>query len=85
MIHAEAFESLLQIRRLKKKDLASSCELSPSFIADLLAHRAGASEETVDAISAVLAVPAEVLFPELSGWVSPLPDRSARRTRAEAV
>jgi hypothetical protein len=80
MIHAEGFEALLAARGgLLKSSVAVAAAISPSFLADLLAHRSGASADVVDRLAAALAVPPEALFPELAGWISPLPDRDRRR------
>jgi transcriptional regulator with XRE-family HTH domain len=79
LIHAEGFEALLAARNLLKKDLASDCGVSPSYLADLLAHRCGASEATADRLASALGVKLAALFPEASGWVAPFPDRRGRR------
>jgi hypothetical protein len=83
VIHAEGFEALLAARNLLKSTVANEAEVSASFLADLLAHRGGASPEIVDRIAGALGVNPAALFPELAGWVSPLPNRAARRRPAE--
>ena len=85
MLFAENFEALLAERGLKKKDIASSAGCSAAFIADLLAGRAGAAPDTASAIAAAVGVPAMLLFPERAGWLSPLPDRKARRPLKKAT
>lgn len=82
LIHAEGFEALIAARGLLKKDVAADNGLSPGFIGDLLAHRSGASRAVAQRLSGSLGVRQEALFPELAGWVAPLPDRSAKRTVA---
>lgn len=82
MIHAEAFEALLGARNLLKKDVCADAGISPSYLADLLAHRGGASEAVVEALSGSLAVRPAAIFPEVAGWVSPLPDRDGKREAA---
>lgn len=80
MIHAEGFEALLVARNLLKKDVCADSGISPGMLTDLLAHRAGASEAKVEALCRTLGVRPAALFPEISGWVSPLPNRKAKRT-----
>lgn len=79
MIHAEAFEALLAARNLLKKDVCADAGISASYLSGLLAHRGGASEQVVESLSSSLSVRPEALFPELAGWVSPLPNRDAKR------
>ena len=81
IIHAEAVEALLACRtlRIRKRDLANRAGISPSFLSDLLARRAGASDDTAQRIADALEVPAAAIFPGLVGWTSPLPDRNGRR------
>lgn len=79
VLHTEAFEAILAARNLMKKDVAHDAGVAPSFLADLLAHRGGASPEKAEAIAASLGVKVAALFPEAAGWVSPLPDRDAKR------
>lgn len=81
MIHAEGFEAILVARNLLKKDVCADSGMSHGFLTDLLAHRAGASDAHVHALSTTLGVKPVALFPELAGWVSPLPDRNAKRVR----
>lgn len=82
VLHAEAFEALLAARNLLKKDVCVDAGISPGYLADLLAHRGGASDEVVASLSSTLAVRPGALFPELVNWVSPLPDRDGRRRAA---
>jgi hypothetical protein len=81
MIHAEALEALLAARvpRLLKRDLCDDAQVSPGFLSDLLAHRCGAAEDVAERIAGSLGVNPAAIFPEIAGWVSPLPDRDARR------
>lgn len=78
-LHAEGFEALVAARQLLKRDVAQEAGISPGYLADLLAHRGGASDAVVARLSGALGVRPEALFPELSGWIGPLPDRDARR------
>lgn len=78
-LHAEGFEAICSARGLLKKDVATDGGMSASFLADLLAHRGGASQAVVDRLAATLGVKPAALFPELVGWVSPLPDRDRKR------
>lgn len=82
LIHTEGFEALLAARRLLKKDLASDCGISPGYIADLCAHRCGASPAIQQQLASALGVKVAALFPEAAGWVAPLPDRTRRRAAA---
>jgi hypothetical protein len=82
LIHAEGFEALLAAKHLRKKDVAASCDLSPGFLADLLAHRSGASEPVALRLATALGVKVAAIFPEAAGWIAPLPDRDARRPKA---
>lgn len=85
ILHAEGFEALLALRGgLLKKDVAADATITPSYLADLLAHRGGASPEVAARIATTLSVKPEALFPELAGWVSPLPDREAKRVKDAA-
>jgi hypothetical protein len=79
LIHAEGFEALIAARNILKKDIAADNGVSPGYIGDLLAHRCGASRETAARLAASLGVRQEALFPELAGWVGPLPDRDGKR------
>lgn len=79
LIHAEGFEALLAARGLLKKDVAADNQVSPGYIGDLLAHRCGASRDIAARLASSLGVRQEALFPELAGWVGPLPDRDAKR------
>lgn len=82
LLHAEGFEAILAARNLLKKDVCFDADVSPGFLTDLLAHRAGASPAVVERLSASLGVRPVALFPEIAGWVSPLPDRDGRREAA---
>lgn len=84
LIHAEGFEALIAAKNLLKKDIAADVGVSPGFLADLLAHRGGASDAVVDRLCSSLGCRPVALFPELAGWVSPLPDRSGKREKAVA-
>lgn len=79
VIHAEGFEAILATRSLLKSTVADEAGVSRSFLADLLAHRHGASEEVVARLADALSVTPAALFPELAGWMSPLPNRDAKR------
>jgi transcriptional regulator with XRE-family HTH domain len=82
LVHAEAFEALVAARGLFKKDVADEAGLSAGFVADLLAHRSGASRPTAERIASALGVTLAAIFPEAVGWVGPLPDRDAKRGAA---
>lgn len=82
MIHAEALEALLAARNILKRDLAAESDISANYLSDLLAHRGGASPDVVDRISGALGVKPAAIFPEIVGWMSPLPDRDAKRRDA---
>jgi hypothetical protein len=84
LIHAEGFEALLAARNLLKKDVASDSDLSAGFLADLLAHRCGASPAVTERLASALGVKVAALFPEAAGWVPPLPDRDGTRTKVAA-
>jgi transcriptional regulator with XRE-family HTH domain len=79
LIHAEAFEALLAARGWLKRAVADQAGVTPGFLADLLAHRRGASPDVVARLAAVFEVPPAALFPEIVGWVAPLPDRQGVR------
>lgn len=79
LLHTEAFEAILAARNLLKKDVATDAGVTPSFLADLLAHRGGASAERQEALASALGVKVGALFPESVGWVSPLPTRDGKR------
>lgn len=82
LLHSEAFEAIRDCREVTKRYVADEAGVSPQFIADLLAHRAGASPEVAGAIAGALKVPLSALFPEAVGWIGPLPDRdNVRATR----
>lgn len=85
MLHAEAFEAFLDTAQVRKSHVSKAAGISASFLADLLAHRAGASETVAANLADVLEVPPAAIFPEIAGWVSPLPDRSAQRTRPAGI
>lgn len=82
ILYAEAFEALLAARNILKKDIAEEIGVSPSFIADLLACRGGASDEVAARIASALNVKVAAIFPEIAGWTSPIPDRDAKRRAA---
>lgn len=82
LIHAEAFEAILAAKGHLKKQVAADAEVSPTFLADLLAHRGGASRQVAERIASTLCVKVEALFPEVAGWIGPLPDRDAKRKGA---
>lgn len=79
VLHAEGFEAIIAARGLLKKDVATDAGVSASFLADLLAHRGGASRPVAEALASTIGVKVAALFPEVAGWVSPLPDRDAKR------
>lgn len=80
MLHAESFEAFLLITSQSKSKVAKAAGISPSYLSDLLAHRAGASESTAANLAEALGPVAPVaIFPEIAGWVSPLPDRDQKR------
>ncbi len=82
LIHAEGFEALAAARKMLKKDVAALSGVSAGYLADLLAHRCGAAEDTADRLATALGVKVAALFPEASGWVAPLPDRDGKRAAA---
>lgn len=84
MIHAEGVEALLAARNMLKRDLSTEAEITPQYLSDLLAHRGGASDDVVERIASALGVKPAAVFPELAGWVSPLPDRDAKRRKDAA-
>lgn len=79
LIHAEGFEAICAARNVLKRQVAADADVSPSFLADLLAHRGGTTRPIADRLASTLGVRVEALFPELAGWVGPLPDRDRRR------
>lgn len=79
LIHAEGFEAIAAARNLLKKDIAADCGVSASYLADLLAHRCGASTAIAERLASALGVKVAALFPEAVGWVAPLPDRDGKR------
>lgn len=79
ILHAEGFEAIISARGLLKKDVAVDAGVSATYIADLLAHRGGASRAVAERLAATIGVKPAALFPELVGWISPLPDREAVR------
>jgi hypothetical protein len=79
ILFAEGFEALLASRHLLKSTVATEAAVSAGFISDLLARRTGASDEVAERIAQALSVPVAALFPEMAGWVSPLPDRDRKR------
>lgn len=81
LIHAEAFEAICAARNVLKRNVAEDAGVSPSFLADLLAHRGGTTRPIAERIASTLGVKVEALFPEVAGWVSPLPNRENRRTK----
>lgn len=80
-LHAEGFEALIGAKNLLRKDVAADCDLTPQFLADLCAHRGGASAATAERLASTLNVKIAALFPEVAehAWVSPLPDRNGKR------
>lgn len=82
MIYPESFEALLAFRGILKKDFAADVGVSPGFIGDLMAGRGGVSRDVADRMASSLGLKVEALFPELRGWVPPLPDREAKREPA---
>lgn len=82
LIHAEGLEALLEARGMLKRDLCAIADISAGLLSDLLAHRSGASQRTIDKICIALEVKPEAIFPEIAGWVGPLPDREAKRGAA---
>jgi transcriptional regulator with XRE-family HTH domain len=80
LLFAEGFEALRAVKGLAKKDIAEEAGISPQFLADLLAYRAGASPEAQQAIADAMGLAIEALFPEATGWVGPLVNRKAART-----
>jgi hypothetical protein len=79
VLHSEGFEAIISARGLLKKDVATDAGFSASFLADLLAHRGGASRAVAEGLASTIGVKPAALFPELVGWVSPLPDRERKR------
>src|SRR5690606_27162943 len=79
ILHTEAFEAICAARNVLKRQVAADADVSPSFIADLLAKRGGTTRPVAERIASTLGVKVEALFPETAGWVSPLPDRDAKR------
>lgn len=84
LLHAEAFEAILTARNILKKDIAKDVGVSPGFLADLLAHRGGASGAVSARLASSLGVKEAALFPEAAGWIGPLPDRDAKRQQVAA-
>lgn len=82
LIHAEAFEAIVAAKNLLKKDVAADCGVSAGYLADLLAHRGGASAAVADQLASTLGVKLAAIFPEVAGWVGPLPDRDGKRDAA---
>ena len=85
LIHAEAFEAILIARGLMKKDVTHDADISPSFLADLLAHRCGATGPVAERLAAALGVRTAAIFPGFAGWIGPIPNRAAKRTRTEVA
>lgn len=89
VLFAEGFEAVRSAKGFSRKYVADVAEVSPQFLADLLACRAGAGADAQKRIANALGVPPEALFPEMTGWVGPLLDRdavrSARRGPREAA
>lgn len=84
ILHAEGFEAFLQLSGSTKSQVAKAAGIAPSFLSDLLAHRAGASDVTAANLAEALGpVPPTAIFPEIAGWVSPLPNREQCRTRPD--
>lgn len=86
ILYTEAFEAILKARKLAKKDVCATAGISPGFLTDLLACRAGASTAVVEALTRALNVDASAIFPELAArpWTSPIPNRTATRRAAAA-
>ena len=83
LIYAAAFEGFVKERGTSKREVAERAGVSPSFLSDLLACRGGATRQVADRIAAALRCDhAREIFPELDGWVGPLPDRNAKRAKA---
>jgi len=78
ILHSEGFEALIAGRHLKK-DVAADAGMSAGFLADLLAHRGGASPVVAERLASSLAVPVAAIFPEVVGWVAPPPAREGTR------
>lgn len=85
LIHAEGFEALAGARSMLKKDVAVDAGVSPQFLADLLAHRAGATLPVAERLAGTLGVRVEAIFPGIAGWIGPLPDRNGRRGNARSA
>lgn len=85
ILHAQCFEAIQALSGQQKAEVAKSAGISASYLSDLLAHRAGASDTTAANLAEALGVPPVAIFPEIAGWVSPLPDREQRRPQLEAV
>lgn len=79
MLQAEAFEAILAARNLLKSTVAAEAHISKQFLTDLLAHRAGASEQVQQELASALGVKVAAIFPEAVGWTGPLADRDATR------
>ena len=79
LIYTEAFEAICAARNLLKKQVAEDADVSPSFLADLLAHRGGTRRDVAERLASTLGVKPQATFPELAGWIGPIPDRKAKR------
>lgn len=79
ILHAESFEALIAGRHLKK-DVAADAGISASMLSDLLAHRAGASDDAVERLCSTLGVKVAALFPEVVGWTAPAVAREGKRS-----
>lgn len=80
-LHTEGFEAIINAKHLLRKDVAADAGVTPQFLADLCAHRGGASETVAERLAKTLGVAVAALFPERAEhpWVSPLPDRGGKR------
>lgn len=79
VLFAAGFEAIRVANGFTKKNVADDADVSPQYLADLLAGRAGASPEAAQKLANALGVAVEALFPEASGWCAPLVDRTAAR------
>lgn len=79
LLYARGFEGALKLSKKSKRQVAELAGVSPSFLSDLLAYRGGATGPIAARIAAAVGVDADQLFPEMDGWVGPLPNRTARR------
>lgn len=66
---------------MSKRQAAERAGVSPSFLSDLLAYRCGATRPVAERIAAALKLAPDQLFPEMDGWIGPLPNRDAKRQK----